>query len=176
MADHRAPPHAVAPRRLWTLAGGIGFLFVAMAGTDNLLTWFPTDFGNREWLFGTVSASFNGFLSITFGLALIQLWLTASERVGALRALGAVYVVLALVMVGVAALYWSTVSIALAAVGDGPVQTGLMKAIIKTSVQSIGYPLAFLLLARTAYVWAGEIGRSPERPKDAARAGVVFRQ
>lgn len=180
MSDRQpgSPRPPIAQEQLAGLAGGIGVLFVLVAGVDVLLTWFPTSFGNREWEFGTVSASFNGLLSVTFGFALIQLWFAHVERASALRALGVVHIVVALLIIGAALMYARNVSIALSAATAGGAGTGIMKAVIKTSFQSIAFPIAFLLLARLSFLWAGQVSRASDGTsggKDKERIGVIRR-
>lgn len=178
MSDRQAgssrPP--VTRDQLARLAGGIGVLFVLVAGVDVLLTWFPANFGNREWEFGTVSASFNGLLSLTFGFALVQVWLAHADRAWPLRALGFVHIVIALLIIGAALMYARNVSIALSAATAGGAGTGIMKAVIKTSFQSIAFPIAFLLLARLSFLWAGQVDRATDGGKSGQeRIGVISR-
>jgi hypothetical protein len=166
----------IAPERLWAVVGGVGLLFVAVAGADNVLTWVPPDFGNREWEFGTITASFNGLLSVTLGLAMVQLWLSQTDRAWPLRVLAVVYLLLGASILAAALLYWTNVPIAWAAVPDSPIKTGLMKAIVKTSFQSVAYPLAFFVLARTAFVWAGLIAERAKSDRRSERqVGVIAR-
>lgn len=176
MANRTRATTSVPKHRLWALAGGIGLLFTVVAGADNVLTWFPTDFGNREWEFGTVTASFNGLLSIVLGLGLIQLWMAQLERGWPLRVLGVVHILLGILVLAAALLYWTNVPVAWDAVPDSPVRAGLLKAIIKTSVQSVAYPIAFFLLARSAFVWAGQIARAVAgASKSSSRVGILER-
>lgn len=166
----------VTENQLAALAGGIGILFVLVAGVDVLLTWLPTNFGNREWEFGTVSASFNGLLSVVFGLALVQAWLSRAEHAWPLRVMGFVQIVLALLVVGAALMYARNVSIAMNAASAGGAGVGIMKAIIKTSFQSVTYPIALLLLARLSFLWAGKIARATANgAKNGPRVGVLRR-
>lgn len=169
-------PRSPASDHLYNLAGGIGLLFVCMAGADNVLTWLPTNFGNREWEFGTVSASFNGLLSITFGFALIQLWMSRLSESWPLRVLGGVEMLVALAIIGAALLYARNVSVALSAASASGVGTGLTKAVIKTSVQSVAYPVAYLLLARASFKWAKDIANVARTgPKTTKGPGIVAR-
>ena len=51
------------------------------------------------------------------------------------------------------ALYWTNVALALNAVEDSPVRVGLVKAVVKTVLQSVAFPVAFFFLARTSFRW-----------------------
>ncbi len=178
MSDRQSasPRPPVTQDQLARVAGGIGILFVLVAGVDVLLTWFPTNFGNREWEFGTVSGSFNGLLSVAFGFALVQVWFAHADRAWPLRALGFVHIIIALLIIGAALMYARNVSIALSAATAGGAGTGIMKAIIKTSFQSVAFPIAFLLLARLSFLWAGQVGRAAGGGKSGKeRIGVIAR-
>ena len=55
------------PVRTWALLGWVGVAFIVVGGVDFALTWYPMNFGNREWEFGTVTASFNGLPILLLG-------------------------------------------------------------------------------------------------------------
>ena len=149
-SEHRGPIHG---RALWTLFGWTGVLFLLVAGGDVLLTWIPTDFGNREWEFGTITASFNGLLSVTFGMVMILGWLAQGNRALPLRIAAWAFVLMGVLVLAATALYWTNVPLALNAVEDSPVRVGLVKAVVKTGLQSVAFPIAFFFLARTSFRW-----------------------
>lgn len=132
--------------RTWALLGWVGLALLVVGGADFALTWYPMEFGNREWEFGTVTQSFNGLPILVLGLGLL---LTSSALIdrkwlALLAAFGALGLLL-WVVAGVA-LWAKTVPIALSGT---PVEvlTGMKKAIARTAVQSVTYPviLGFLL-------------------------------
>jgi len=107
---------------------------------------------------------------------MVQVWLSGLERPWPLRTLGLVYVLLALLILAAALLYGTNVPVALAAVPDGPVRTGLVKAVAKTMLQSAAYPLAYLLLARVALRGASHLAEAARRePRGDHRPGLVAR-
>jgi hypothetical protein len=120
--------------------------FFVLGAMDVALTWYPTDFGNREWEFATVTASFNGMPILLLGLTMVVVaaglagrrwWALSGTVVG----LGLVIFVL------VAAGLWATnVPLAMEAV-EGVVLTGLKKALVKTTIQSILYPVVLVVIA-----------------------------
>lgn len=140
------PPGPNAVRRgVGSAVGWTGLAFLLVGGFDFLLTWYPMDFGNREWEFGTVTASLNGLPVPTMGLALLLAGALLLERrwwagVVGLAAFGACLWVLA------AGVLWLTnVPLALETV-PAEVETGLKKALVKSALQGVIYPpiLAFL--------------------------------
>lgn len=135
------------------LFGWVGLLLVVVSGADVLLTWLPPELGNPEWEFGTVTASFNGLISVTVGFALILYGLYDSGRGGLLKGVSAVLGVTALLVLAAAALYWLSVPLALGSV-EGGIRVGLQKAVVKTSLQSIAFPVAYLAMARAAWKWS----------------------
>ncbi|MDZ7781348.1 MAG: hypothetical protein U5R14_15645 [Gemmatimonadota bacterium] len=85
-------------------------------------------------------------------------------------------VLLGTAMIAAAILYWTNVPVALAAVSESPARPGLIKAVIKTSFQSVVYPLAFFLMARAALVWAGQIARAMAgESKGSEGVGIIGR-
>ncbi|MDH5591194.1 MAG: hypothetical protein OEZ65_09530 [Gemmatimonadota bacterium] len=139
---------------LLRILGWTGTLFLLVAGADVLLTWLPTDFGNREWEFGTITSSLNGMLSVTFGMILVMVGLSEAEAAWPLRVVAGGFVFLAVFIVAATLLYWTNVPLALKSVQPGPISVGLTKAVIKTSVQCVAFPVAYVLFARTAWRWA----------------------
>lgn len=131
--------------RTWAILGWVGLAFLVVGGADFALTWYPMDFGNREWEFGTVTASFNGLPILVLGLGLL---LTSSLQSGRrwwslLAALGA-FVLALWIVVGV--VLWATnVPLALSSVPPD-VMIGMKKSIAKTVVQSVTYPVVLTYL------------------------------
>jgi len=138
------------PEHIWAVLGWIGLVFLVVGGSDFALTWFPSSFGNREWEFGTVTASFNGLPIVVLGLGFL---LMASVQLG--RRLWAVLclvfsVVLLVWVIGGGLLWLRNIPLALEAT---PVEVvvGIKKALAKTMVQSVSYPVVLILLAVRSY-------------------------
>lgn len=144
--EARWPPRPEAVRAgLGSVAGWAGLAFVLVGGLDFALTWYPFDFGNREWEFGTVTASLNGLPVPTIGLALLLIGALLLERrwwagMASVAAFG-----LTLWVLAGAVLWITTVPLALQTV-PVEVATGLKKAVVKSAFQTAIYPpvLAFL--------------------------------
>jgi hypothetical protein len=142
----RRPAEAADPSRAWGVLGWVGLTFLLVGGTDFALVWVPTAFGNREWVFAAVTQSFNGLPILVLGLGLLVAASAHAERPGWRRlAVGVAGVLLAWVLAGTA-LWASNVSLALATVPD-EVRVGVQKAVAKTAVQAVAYPvvLGYLL-------------------------------
>lgn len=141
------PPQAVLPDAAWRLVAVVGLLFVVIGGTDVALTWYPTQFGSAEWEFGTVTTSLNGLPLPTLGLVLllgsgvVVGWRWAARGASVVCALGGLVIIVA----GV--LYATNVPIALRSVTQPVAHQALMKAITKTTVQLVVYPVGLFWLA-----------------------------
>ncbi|MHC4822336.1 MAG: hypothetical protein ACYTDX_11560 [Planctomycetota bacterium] len=135
------------------LVGWIGFLLVLLSAADILVTWLPLELGNPEWEFGTVTASFNGLTSLVLGFALLLFGLRGAGRRGLLRATSVALAVGGLLVLGAVALYGLSLPLALGSVPDGPVRVGLLKAVAKTALQGVAFPVAFLVMSRVAWKW-----------------------
>jgi hypothetical protein len=130
----------------WAILGWVGLTFLVVGGADFVLTWYPATFGSREWEFGTVTSSFNGLPILVLGLGLLlaaaavlqRSWWTLLSLLAA--------IILLLWILAAAVLWATTVPLALASTPPELV-TGIKKAIAKTTVQSVVYPviLAFLV-------------------------------
>lgn len=134
--------HPETLERVLAFVRWVGLAFFVLGSTDVALTWLPMDFGNREWEFATVTASFNGMPVIILGLTLV----VAGAALGMRRwwALGGGIVGLGFLafVLGATGLWATNLPLALGAV-EGVVLTGMKKAILKTAVQSVVLPLVF---------------------------------
>lgn len=140
-----------APDFAWALFGWLGIVFTAVGGLDLLLTWYPLHFGNPEWEFGTVSASLDGLPVTTLGLVMLMGTGVARGQRWLVRTAAAAMVLLAVAILAAALLYLTNVPIALDAVTQPAIRTGLKKAIAKATAQSILYPIAYVLIAVKAW-------------------------
>jgi len=136
-----------SPSTGWYLLGGIGLVFAVVALSDLVLVWYPLRFGDPEWEFGTATSVFGGLPLLTMGLMLA---LGAAVARGNLRLLQIWSVVLAMIglaLGGVLLMYSRSVPVALEVVTDPILKVGVQKAILKTALQGVLYPTAFLWIA-----------------------------
>jgi hypothetical protein len=137
----------VMPDAAWRLVAVVAASFLVVGGTDVFLTWYPLRFGSAEWEFGTVTASLNGLPVPILGLAFLLAssvavgWRLVGRGAALACAVGGVLIVLAGVM------YATDVPMALRSVSQPVAHQALMKAITKTTVQLLAYPVGLCWLA-----------------------------
>lgn len=158
----RGKLRALESSHAWALLGWVGLTFLVVGGWDFALTWYPMDFGNREWQFGTVTASFNGLPVPVMGLGLLlaSSIQTGRQWLAGVGALGAL--VLLVWALGGVVLWLGTVPLALEGT---PVEVlvGMKKAIAKTAIQSVAYPMILGFLGwRGIQGFRGNIGSGRE--------------
>ena len=122
-------------------------VFAVVAAADLALAWYPLRFGDAEWEFGTVTAVFGGLPLLTMGLGLSFGAAVARGNLVRLRIVSIVLGVVGVLLLGSMVLYLTTVPVALATETDPLIKTGLNKAILKTSVEGVLYPLCYLWIA-----------------------------
>jgi hypothetical protein len=130
-----------APDLGWYLLGGLGLVFALVGGLDILLAWYPPDMGNAEWKFGTVTATLNSFPLLTLGLILLAVSGLARGRTWITRTMLVILALVVVLVIACAALYLPQISTAMSAVTDPTVKMGLRRAITKTSIQLVLYPV-----------------------------------
>jgi hypothetical protein len=128
----------------WDLLGLLGFALFAVGGTDFLLAWFPARFGNPEWEFGTITAALNNMPAPLMGLTLLLVAALQSESVVWSRILSVVMLVWAVVLVGLSVIYALTIPLAAKGFEVPNIGLGLKRAIGKSVVQLVVYPVAML--------------------------------
>ncbi len=145
-------------RTVSAVMGLLGVTFSLVGLVEIALLWFPLSMGDALWEFGTYGGSLDRLPMVALGLGLLGLaavWHPA-RSVGAVRAVAVLFVVLGVVLVGVAALYITSVP---AALGRMSAQAVLRveNGLLQRAVEAFAYPLAFLGLG-----WV--LWRSVRRP------------
>ena len=151
-AGRASGPHMAEPstRPLWKLAAWIGVLFLVVGGAESVLLWIPFSIGNVEWEIGTVSRFYDTVPPLALGLGFL---LAAGKGLGWLwrvRLLAALMLGLAMFMLLATALYLTDLPQTLRVMNLTGLALPLKKAIVKTGIQSIVYPLAFIWLSIVA--------------------------
>ncbi len=136
-----------SPETGWSLLGVLGSVFALVAGADILLAWFPTNFGNAEWEFGTVTASLESFPLLAVGLALLLGSSVARGAGRVVQMVSGLFLVLAVAIAAAGVMYALRVPVALETVTDPVPRSGLKRAILKTVAQAVLYSLAFAWIA-----------------------------
>jgi hypothetical protein len=130
----------------WRILGWVGVAYVVMSAIDILMGWYPLRFGSPEWEFGTISATMGALSLPTLGLFLILSSAISRERAGVARIVGIVMALLAVLLLGLAILYFTTVPLALKAVAPNEVASlGMKKAIIKWLILFVGYEALYII-------------------------------
>jgi len=134
-----APPSVEAA---WAWVGWFGLVLAVVGGADFALGWYPTSFGSPEWEFATVASTFSGLPLVTIGIAgMVGAGLALGRR-WLLIGLSVVLLIMAVFILAMFALFLTDVPVALRAV-DGPVQVGVVKAIVKTTVIALVFGAAY---------------------------------
>jgi hypothetical protein len=125
----------------WDLLGLLGFALFVVGGADFLLSWYPARFGNPEWEFGTITAALNGMPVPLMGLTLLLAAALESEAAVWARILSVMLLVWAVVLVGLAVIYGLTIPLAAKGFEVPNIGLGLKRAIGKSLVQLVVYPV-----------------------------------
>jgi hypothetical protein len=150
-AKARARGFVPVPDLGWYLLGGLGLVFAVVGGLDILLAWYPTNFGDIEWKFATVTATLSSFPLLSMGIVLLVGSALARGRRLFVLLMVAVLAVLILIVIGCGLLYLPQISAALNSVTDPINKLGLRRSILKTCVQLALYPLVFIWIAIKAF-------------------------
>jgi hypothetical protein len=135
----------------WGILSVAGAGFLALGLMDLGLVWFPSGFGSPEWEFGSVTATLNGLPVPALGATMVLAASVARRKRLAVGIVAAFLVILALLVIGAAVLYATTVPIAFSKVTNEAVRTGLFKAAAKTGLQALVYPIVFFVVAFKAW-------------------------
>ncbi|MBI1722498.1 MAG: hypothetical protein HYR48_01155 [Gemmatimonadetes bacterium] len=145
-------PLVAAPDVAWRLLGYLGFVFALVGGLDVALIWYPLNFGSPEWEFGTVTASLDGLPLPVMGMALVLASAVARGVRWPARIVAILLAALATLILAGGILYLTDVPIALLALREQPVaRQGVMKALVKTSLQLTAYPAVMFWIAAKAW-------------------------
>lgn len=140
-----------APATGWYLLGGIGLVFAVVALADLVLVWYPARFGDLEWEFGTVTSVLGGLPLFSMGLVLSFGAAVARGNLRLLRIWSVALGFIGVVLLAILLLYLRSIPAALETVTDPVLKVGLQKAILKTVLQGVLYPAAFLWIAKIGW-------------------------
>ena len=132
--------------RAWAALGWAALALLVVGGADFLLTWYPPDFGNREWEFGTVTSSLNGLPILLLGIGLLLAASIQTDRRWWTALAAAAAFVMVLWVLAAAVLWATNVPLALRSV-PAELAAGIRKSLVRTTVQVVVYPLVLAYLA-----------------------------
>lgn len=127
--------HALAAFRV---TGVIGAVIALVGFTDLAFAWFPFEWGNLEWEFGTSSRTFDGLPLVTIGIGALA---ASAIGLGSRRGVLATFLLVLLtwlLVVGSLAIYWLNVPPAWAA-APAPILASLKIAALRSSIFMIVY-------------------------------------
>jgi hypothetical protein len=129
----------------WRVLGWLGAAFFAMSAIDLLLGWYPVRFGSPEWEFGTISATVASLSIPTLSLYLVLCSAIARERTNIVKVVGIVMIVMAVILLGLAFFYLTTLPLALRAVRTNDMASlNMKKAVLKWLILFVGYEALFV--------------------------------
>jgi hypothetical protein len=133
---------ATSPHR-FALGAGVPLILAALL--TNVMLWWSPRFGMPEWEFTTVSQSIDGMPLMLIGITLVAVGALGSGRVWAVRAVAVVCGLLALLLLGMSALYSLAGMVAwnVAQAAPAAAQALLTRAVAKTLLLSAMYILVF---------------------------------
>lgn len=149
-----APFDEVAANPLaWRMLALVGVAFVVIGLVIEVTVLFPLRVGNPEWEFGTVNAFLDSLPLLVIGLSLLAAFGVARGHPWLARAAGAMFIILALIVLAGALLYATVVPQALNLRNYSRIEmlTAVKKAITKAAFQSAVYPIGFLWVGIAAF-------------------------
>jgi hypothetical protein len=153
-ADRKSlsPIAMAAPRTAWRIVGWFGLLFSVIGISDIALQWYPFAFRSTEWEFGTVATTAAAMPLLSLGLIMLFSAALALGSRSGVTTMAVVFLILAVLLLGAFLLFLSDVPVALnSPAGKGPAGMMIKKTIIRTSVMSLGYAIAFVCAAVVSF-------------------------
>ena len=142
---------AGAPEYGWYLFGWMGVVFAAVGLLDLALAWYPFEFGNPQWEFGTVSRTYDTLPITALGLTLLLGSGVARGTRWWVRTVGIVFLLMGLVVAAGLVLYALNIPLALSSVADNELASlGIKRAVVKALGQGVLYAVAFVVLGISA--------------------------
>ena len=141
-----------------------GIAIMLIGWTDLIMLWFPLRPASAEWEFGSTSSFIDALPLATLGLILFAMVSIYEMRRRALRLIAIFAAFVALLLVGIGAIYASGLPIALQAV-QMPMREVLFLSIIKTAILATIYLVFYIGLAVISWRRASAIAvKSSTRP------------
>ncbi len=150
VSQDRAAPFVAEPSTLWLILAVLGVTIAVIGWTDLALLWYPLNFGNPEWEFGTISAHYDGLPLGTIGLATSAVAVMGLGWRLATRVLSGLFALITLGLVGIFVIYLLDVPVALGGVAPAIVPI-IKKAIAKAVVFATVYMAFYGWLS--VYLW-----------------------
>jgi hypothetical protein len=147
----------------FTLIGLTGILFAVLGGTDLATQLFPLGLGSPEWEFGTYSSMMDSIPLFAMGLGFLGVYAIARANRALSISVGILFILVALFILAFAFIYATNLPQVLRVRPRSPaqiaLQTGVKKAVVKGTLQSAIYPIAFLWMGIFALRHSGRKSR-----------------
>jgi len=141
VSPNRSNPELVLS---WQVFTALGLVFLFVGGVSLFVPLFPLRIGVIEWEFGTASEFFDTVPIFGLGLGFLMAAGLASGARVRVRTLALVCISCALLMWLTAGLYATVVPQAYNAAPSPTALTAIKKAVAKTAIQILIYPVGFL--------------------------------
>ena len=124
----------------------MGITVSVVGWTDLALLWYPLNFGNPQWEFGTISGHFDGMPLGTLGISILTVGAYGKGWHRTTRVFAVIVAVIAVLLFAISVIYLLDVPVALR--GTAPEMGGLLKkAMFKTGVFAAVYICFYSWLA-----------------------------
>jgi hypothetical protein len=133
------------------VVGGAGLAIAIVGWFDLALLWYPPNFGNPEWEFGTVAAHLDGMPLGTVGITLMIAAGIARGWRQRIRVLQACCLLVTLWLLVIGALYILNLPLVLQTAREQSVSLGLGKAALKAGTFGVTYTVLYAWL--TWFLW-----------------------
>jgi hypothetical protein len=129
----------------WSVLWWVGILFSIVSLADIALAYYPMQWNNPEWEFGTAASTFAGLPLVALGLGALLATALARGRRGWVITVSVVLVLLALQTLFMLGHFLLDIPIALKAVASPDMRLGIQKASVKTVGLGGLFAAAFLI-------------------------------
>ena len=143
----------------WTIIGAAGILFTVIGAFEVGVLFYPTALGSPEWEFGTFSALMDTLPLFTLGLGFLCAFALATDRKVLARLVGTVFILALLVILAGALLYATNIPQVLRVGPRSQLQTAIKKALAKTGIQAVIFPVTYIWLGIVSWRWSTHGGR-----------------
>lgn len=123
----------------WGVLVSLGMAFAVVSFVDIALTFYPVNFGSREWQFGTATAVMNNLALGVLGIGFVAVAGLARDSRGLVGLAQVASGLLGLFVLVMAVLFVRNVGAALGSTTDPVILEGLREAIARTALQVVAY-------------------------------------
>ncbi len=123
----------------WVILAGMGAVFALVSLVDVGLSFYPLNFGQADWEFGTATAVMENLPVGTVGIGLMAVAGLGKRADWMIKLAVAAGIALILVVALCAVMFGRNIAEAVRAVTEPVLREGLKESMIRTTVQLVGY-------------------------------------